>query len=353
MSQAPTINLVPDGRYALVRLTAEAQAALEKSLFQRHPHREWGTFFRFGFRRTRWGLALSFVDGLWPEGQDLDRQSSIVEFHPAYVRRTVQALERDGIAAGVIHSHPLGYGVVPSRLDDDMDSYFGDLFVPYAKAGPYVSLIINRDESGHFVFSGRVLDRGVWLPVRHWHVIGDDRRAAYVSGSSEGGLGEDRPEATPEESTTARWETLVGGGVHRRLADATVAVIGCSGTGSPAIEVLARAGVANFVLVDYQRFSPSNLERMHGARQADCQKDPLPYKVRMAADHIREINPRAQVTAIVGNMLDDRVLDELLRCDLMLNCTDTEHARAALGDYAHHYLLPSFDVGVLMEGAAS
>src|SRR5205823_4135178 len=52
----------------------------------------------------------------------------------------------------------------------------------------------------------------------------------------------------------------------------------------------------------------------------------------------------------VGNILHDNVLDELLRCDLLLGCTDTQHARAKLSDLSRHYLLPSIDLGVLMEG---
>ena len=35
----------------------------------------------------------------------------------------------------------------------------------------------------------------------------------------------------------------------------------------------------------------------------------------------------------------------------MLGCTDTQHSRAALGDFAAHYLLPSIDVGVVFEGS--
>ena len=41
------------------------------------------------------------------------------------------------------------------------------------------------------------------------------------------------------------------------------------------------------------------------------------------------------------------MLEELLRCDLVLGCTD-QHSRAALGDYASHYLLPCLDAAVLM-----
>jgi hypothetical protein len=105
--------------------------------------------------------------------------------------------------------------------------------------------------------------------------------------------------------------------------------------------------------VDYQRFAASNLERVHGSTFADARAECAPYKVALMARMIREINPAAKIIAIVGNILDELVLDELLRADLVLGCTDTQHSRAALGDLAAHYLLPSIDVGVIFEGADS
>ena len=38
----------------------------------------------------------------------------------------------------------------------------------------------------------------------------------------------------------------------------------------------------------------------------------------------------------------------LLRCDLILGCTDSNYARAALGDIAAHYLVPVLDLAVQM-----
>lgn len=38
----------------------------------------------------------------------------------------------------------------------------------------------------------------------------------------------------------------------------------------------------------------------------------------------------------------------MLRCDLILGCTDSNYARAALGDIASHYLVPVLDLGVQM-----
>jgi hypothetical protein len=85
---------------------------------------------------------------------------------------------------------------------------------------------------------------------------------------------------------------------------------------------------------------------MHGSTWQDVESKPL--KVEILRRLILEINPEAEVTIIRGNVLDEVVLDALLRCDLVLGCTDSQHSRAALGDYASHYLLPCIDAAVLM-----
>jgi hypothetical protein len=92
------------------------------------------------------------------------------------------------------------------------------------------------------------------------------------------------------------------------------------------------------------------LERIHGSRFAHTQRNPLPYKVELMTEMIWEINPAARIIAFVGNILDDEILSELLRCDLLLGCTDTHHGRAALGDIATRFLVPAIDVGVMPEG---
>ena len=104
------------------------------------------------------------------------------------------------------------------------------------------------------------------------------------------------------------------------------------------------------MLVDEQRLGLSNIERVHGSRLADTREEPPPFKVEVMARLIREVNPEACITMFVGNVLDDSVLDSLLRCDVVLGCADTLHARAHLGDLASLYLLPSLDVGVLPRG---
>src|SRR5262249_9621544 len=112
------------------------------------------------------------------------------------------------------------------------------------------------------------------------------------------------------------------------------------------VHVLVRAGVRRFVLVDPEVFAPSNLERLHGSFWRHLKTKPP--KIKILRRLILAINPNAEIKMIRGNVLDENVLDQLLLCDLVLGCTDGQHSRAAVGDFASHYLLPCLDVAVLM-----
>jgi hypothetical protein len=339
------LPLVKDARHSLLRIRSDDLAELEKHVYQRYPRREWGTFFEFGYRRTSWGMALSYVGGVWPEPGDMDRQVGLTRFFDQYSRRGFHHTAASTLAVGVVHSHPEECGTFPSPTDDDMDGYFAREFGAYGNGKPYCSLILQRSPVTGFSFTGRVYDRGEWLPVEKLLTVGEQIELF----SSE--AGEPRPETKgTSEATRARLVSVLGQPSAVRLEWATAGIIGCSGTGSPAAHVLARAGVGNFVLVDPKRFAEPNLERMHGSKWDHIDRDSAPYKVEIVADLIKSINPNANITTLAGNILHENVIDELLRCDVLLGGTDTQHGRARLSDLAQHYLLPSVDLGVLMEG---
>jgi hypothetical protein len=330
----------------IVRIRTADRLALERHLFQRYPNREWGTFFRFGWRRTSWGVAIFFIDGLWPVAGDLDRQTALTTFKDQYTLRAFrEAAAIKPLGIGVIHSHPEGFGTSPSPLDDDMDTYFAKELSLRSDGAPYCSLIFQRSESSGLTFSGRIYDRGEWLPVATMFSVGnfvERHRSELVS--------DNIWESSLTTSTTLRLEAVLGSPSAERLRRATIGVIGCSGSGSPGAHVLARAKVGGFVLVDPQRLDSSNLERLHGSYHRHLDLAELPYKVELVRDLILEVNPQARVTGLIENILHDNVLDELLRCDMTLGCTDTVHGRLAASDLAQHYLLPSLDVGVAMDG---
>src|SRR5262249_13458859 len=90
----------------LFRITAADRQKLERLLFKRYPHREWGTFFHFGYRQPSWGLHVTYVNAMEPRPYDLKQTSGIVEFEAEYILRAQFALAQTPLAMGVIHSHP-------------------------------------------------------------------------------------------------------------------------------------------------------------------------------------------------------------------------------------------------------
>src|ERR1039458_1130132 len=115
-------------KFGLFRIAGADREKLLGLLLKRYPHREWGSFFRFGYRVTPWGIHVSFVDGMGPRPGDLKRGSDIVEFNPRYILRAQLALADTELGIGVIHSHPRGCSTFASSLDHDMDDYFSREF---------------------------------------------------------------------------------------------------------------------------------------------------------------------------------------------------------------------------------
>lgn len=330
-------------KFALLRITEADRKALEKVVFKRHPHREWASFFQFGFRETTWGLAISFVKILPPEPGDIDRQSDIVWIQSKYTARVLEDFRISPLAMGIVHSHPKDCSVAPSPTDDhELDTYFPDFFEQFAENRPFASLIFGRDSQDRFIFSGRVKYRGRWIAVQSLHTVGTALLQREESALRK------KKSLPHEKGTTPRLDDLLGDSGAKRLRSARIGVVGTSGTGSPAVHLLLREGIGELVLIDFDHFEPSNLERLHGSEWKHLQSKPL--KVELMRAMARAINPSCHVTAIVGNILDEKVIDELLRCDLIFGCMDTFHGRVVLGDLASHYLLPSIDMGVSVDG---
>ena len=89
----------------------------------------------------------------------------------------------------------------------------------------------------------------------------------------------------------SRTELLIGKNGIEKLSKSKVAIFGIGGVGSFVVEALARAGVGNFILVDNDNVSLSNLNRQIIATKKTIGRS----KVEFAKERILEINPEANV----------------------------------------------------------
>lgn len=89
-----------------------------------------------------------------------------------------------------------------------------------------------------------------------------------------------------------RNEILLGADSTAVLKNAAVAVFGLGGVGGSLAEALARAGIGQFLLVDFDTVSVLNINRQAVALHSTLGR----FKADCMAEKIRDINPAAAVT---------------------------------------------------------
>ena len=135
----------------------------------------------------------------------------------------------------------------------------------------------------------------------------------------------------------------------RKLAAKRVAVVGCGGLGALAAEILARAGVGEIALFDYDTVEEANLNRL--VYRTSHIGSP---KVEALAAHLAEANPDVGVTRHPYDVTDGRgyaaFLGELEKVDLVLGCVDTFGVRLFLNAKCVAANVPLIDGGASEDG---
>jgi len=247
-------------------------------------------------------------------------------------RRLIPLLEEAGrrdLAILKIHSHPGGYPQF-SSVDDESDTdLFNSVFGWTDSEFPHASAVMLPDGR---LFGRAILRDGSFQPLDSILVPGDD---IHFWTSEYGGT---------VPAFAQRHAQLFGSGTTRRLREMAVAVVGCSGTGSPVIEQLARLGVGRLVLVDPDHVEEKNLNRILNARREDAYlKRP---KVEVMARAVASMGFATEVEIIQEDLATPRAVKAVAECDVVFGCMDGVEGRHLLNRLAAFYLLPYFDVGV-------
>jgi len=120
----------------------------------------------------------------------------------------------------------------------------------------------------------------------------------------------------------------VGLGGQRALRAARVMVVGLGGLGCPVVQYLAAAGVGNFVLVDADRVSLSNLHRQILYNQKDVGR----FKVEVAKEWMHEQNAQIKVSVHTEMLSAKNATAFLAVADIVVDCTDNFAARYLIND---------------------
>ena len=122
----------------------------------------------------------------------------------------------------------------------------------------------------------------------------------------------------------------VGESGQQRLAQASVAIVGVGGLGSPVALYLAAGGVGRIGLFDDQRVDLSNLNRQVLFRDADVGRP----KVEAAAERLRAIDPGLRIEPRMASVQLGNVADIMNRYDVVVDGTDAFETKFLLNDAA-------------------
>jgi molybdopterin/thiamine biosynthesis adenylyltransferase len=103
-----------------------------------------------------------------------------------------------------------------------------------------------------------------------------------------------------------------------RIRDARVVIVGCGGIGGVVAVALARSGMQNFVLMEYDTYSLSNMNR-----QIACFSDTLGMnKAQVVRDSILKINPECKITIYEKALTGDEIDDVIRMGDVIMPAAD-------------------------------
>ncbi len=251
-----------------------------------------------------------------------------------FVAALKRAESRNQIVA-IAHNH--GAGMLQfSPQDDGNELDLSELAVKRNGAGtPILSLILTADK----VLGGRI-----WLhpnpkghaALRLIRVVGKEF-ALHYPGRGAGVLA----------AAFHRQALAFGHALNQDLATLRIGIVGCGGTGSAVAMLLARLGVGQLVLIDNDIVDRTNLNRLHGARQADA--DAMLPKVTAVARAITEVGLGVRVVPIEAWVGDPGCRDALRACDIIFGCTDDNEGRLFLSRFAYYYLTPVVDLGLVID----
>lgn len=321
----------------VLRLTGRQHAAIKSHVIAADGNEAGSLLFCESVRRDDGTLLL--VKNIMPIPYESCTQRTPVflswpteEFlMPAY-----ETLEKQGLSLIMLHSHPTGLSEF-SCLDDEND----------LKILPRLTHCIVGDQlhgSAIMLPNGfikaRVMTReGYFLPIEKIAVAGDE--ILFFKDDVIGRV-DDVPTYMDKSAQ------VYGSATVDTLRNLKIGIVGCSGTGSPLIELLLRYHVGELILIDFDKIEEGNLNRMLMSRVRDVESQKL--KVDRYAEWIQETGLPTHVNAINGLVPSEETTRALSECDIIFGCVDNAAARHAINKISCAYLIPYFDLGVAIKG---
>lgn len=318
----------------IVRATAELFDALSSHLTE-DTSTEQMAYAACRTNRVGEDTILLLVGILLPEDDDHARRSAAVVEPKAEFKRNVYALcQEAGCLVVDIHTHP--HAGTPRFSGTDQEYGVPDAhYVAEYFPGPVglTMLVFGNDMGG---FDGQVWDtsRDMYRPVDEVQILGRGGRIMRR---------EDRGTPSYVDPSLDR-QLRVPGYRHDRIARQHVVIAGAGGNGARLVDEIAGLGLGSdgsITVVDDDDIEDSNRPRIPYATQEHIGRS----KAELAAQHLRDRMPGADVRYHHCSIDDPRCVEALANATVVFGCGDNDGVRATLNECALRFLSVYIDLG--------
>lgn len=297
-----------------------------------------------GLEAAAVALCGRFIDGentiltvheitLIPYEDCSSRAEDLLQWSTKKIMPYFEKIGKTNLAILKIHSHPGGYTEF-SKTDDISDKeFFDSVFGWTSSEDPHASAVMlpNGSIFGRFCYSDLHFE-----PIQKVLIAGDTINTYNKTNKKR------------SDEFALRTIQTFGDKTYSTLKEMTIGIVGCSGTGSPLIEQLARLGVGKIILIDPDTVEHKNLNRILNTTKSDAENHKP--KVEVIKHAIEKMGFGTNVKAYQVNLYNGmNALKELVKCDTVFGCMDSVDGRHLLNQLCTFYLVPYFDLGVKLE----
>lgn len=152
----------------------------------------------------------------------------------------------------------------------------------------------------------------------------------------------------------SRTENLIGKDGLEKLANLHTTIVGVGGVGGYVSTMLARAGVENIKIIDFDSVSPSNINRQIIAFESTVGR----WKVDVLKEMLLDINKNLKIEAVNARLTPENIQSLIGETDIVVDAIDSVQDKIALIVYCkkhnikiisamgagNRYAVPEFEV---------
>jgi hypothetical protein len=321
-----------------VAMSEDVEASLGDFLLQDRDDEEIA-FATWYPARGKHRLSILVRSVIFPNEGDRKRHGN-VSASPKFVDRAKETARRLKGGLAMVHTHP---GCIGWQSLSGPDRYYEMKVMAREVFGITGLPLVGLTLSGDRIWSARIYPKVPnEEPVLEWcssvRIVGKRLRLHFNPNLKA------KP-SIPESQTRT---TSVWG--NERQADTMrlrVGIIGAGSVGGIVAEILARVGVGELYVMDYDVLKPHNLDRSLAASRIQAENK-LP-KARLVAENAERAatTPGFRGLPFDGtSVVEESGFTLALDCDILFSCVDRPWPRQVLNHLAYSSLIPVVDGGV-------